>query len=970
MKGIRSHEIFSRLIPIILIIGTFIMITVFYILHKEKKHTISGANASINSSLYWVQREISELNNFSQINLEGIDIQYLSQIEKDKYFYQFSFNKDSLKLLNRPLNNLNEKSISKNVNDLLLDSIHTNDFITLIENNKSTYLAVVKIYINDKGNQDILLTLNKFPFDSLMLAVTGNLENTTFCGIKIDHKILLTPTINSCLQKNINDNLLSVNNTYQFECYYEGKSRNFIGKSEDLNDYIKITSISELVNYERIWVIVILITLILLLITVLSYNYNRNNQRAQLLEIKEAVIAISRKEFNHKLPDTYKGELGILAKAINEMGQFLKETYKDLEIRVIRRTSEISMRNAELRKTQRELLSQNHELRSTYEALKESREKYEKLIFHLEEEYIFYSQSINGDILFASPSVTKILGYEITEYRKLYDSLFTDNPINIIARERSLNSRNGIMQPKYLKEIFAKDSSTRILEISEVPIFNDDGQLVSIEGLAHDITERQKAEEVIKEQEEKYRMLFTHASDIIFLYEINKKTKKPGNIIEANNYMLEKMGYSIEELREKTPMKLLAAEIWEDDSVTDSEFIANDAKYERIWETKSGEVINVEISSHVFNIRKKSVAIAVARDITQRKQAEDEIRFINDELYNQKENLEALVDNLTQTQEQLVQSEKMAALGQLIAGIAHEINTPLGAIKASIGNLSDSLDHALGELPSLFQEQSLQSLRLFTKIFELSRKKSRELSSREKRQLKKEILKILMDKGVGDPDTLADLMVYLEIYEIDDDLITQLKNPDSLKVVRSARNFISLVKNTNTINLAVEKATKVVFALKKYAHRDAMGEKVSTDIIDSIETVLTLYNNQLKQGVEVVREYEKLPLVQCYQDEISQVWTNLIQNAIQAMKLEGTLTIYAHLEGNQLVVGFKDTGPGIDPDIKYKIFDPFFTTKKQGEGSGLGLDIVKKIIEKHDGTIDVESTMGEGANFFIKIPIE
>jgi two-component system NtrC family sensor kinase len=273
-------------------------------------------------------------------------------------------------------------------------------------------------------------------------------------------------------------------------------------------------------------------------------------------------------------------------------------------------------------------------------------------------------------------------------------------------------------------------------------------------------------------------------------------------------------------------------------------------------------------------------------------------------------------------------------------------------------------------LPSLFQEQSTESLQLFTKLFDLARKKSPDFSSREKRQLKKEITKSFSTYGFNDPDTLADLMIYLEIYEIDQELVAQLKIVDYLKVVRSARNFISLVKNTGTINLAVEKATKVVFALKKYAHRDTMGEKVSTDIIDSIETVLTLYNNQLKQGIEVVRNYGKLPLVRCYQDEISQVWTNLIQNAIQAMKQEGTLTITVLLEGNQLVASFKDSGPGIDPDIKAKIFEPFFTTKKQGEGSGLGLDIVRKIIEKHDGIVYVESNLNEGANFFIKIPIE
>jgi len=629
------------------------------------------------------------------------------------------------------------------------------------------------------------------------------------------------------------------------------------------------------------------------------------------------------------------------------------------------------MRKAELRKTQREILKQNHELKSAYEALKESRDKYEQLIEHLEDEYFFFSKATNGTLLFVSPSVKKILGYEVKEYRDLYGKLYTDNPINVHAREHEDKLKKGIPQPKYLIEVLDQKKQAKFLEISEVTVYSEEGKLVSIEGLAHDVTEQKKAEELIKEQEEKYRMLFTHASDFIIMYELDQKKKRVGKLIEANHYTLAKLGYSIEELREMTPLDLQAVEVWPEDGPEYDELTHSESTFERIWESKDGTLLDVEISAHSFRIRNQEVAIAIARDITERKRTEEEIRYVNEELINQKENLEALVDNLTQTQEQLVQSEKMAALGQLIAGIAHEINTPLGAIKASIGNLSDSLETALGELPSLLQTQSVENLKLFNEIFELSRKKTPELSSREKRQNRRETSALLKKAEITDADLLADTLVYLEIYSDSiEGLIHSLKMEDSLMVVRSARNFISLLKNSNTINIAVEKATKVVFALKKYAHRDALGERAETDLVDSIETVLTLYNNQLKQGVEIVREYEKLPLVKCYQDEVSQVWTNLLQNSIQAMRQEGTLTIKTHLHGEFVFISFKDTGPGIEPDIKDQIFDPFFTTKKQGEGSGLGLDIVKKIIDKHNGTITVDSNLGEGATFIIKLPVE
>lgn len=718
------------------------------------------------------------------------------------------------------------------------------------------------------------------------------------------------------------------------------------------------------------WLIIVLINIFLIGLFLYLHYRNRKIINAQVDSIRNVIEGIMQKEFDTKIDFGSSDKLNTLTQSLNQMTEHLKEDYKNLEIRVIRRTSEISMRNAELRKKQREILIQNNEIKDAYEALKQSREKYEKLVDHLQYKYIFYSQDPGGNLLFVSPSQKNILGYPTKEFRKNFLQLYTNNPINVEARQNSENSRKGILQKRYLIEILDVNGLAKLFEISEVPIFNEEGELVSVEGLAHDITERQKAEDRIKEQEEKYRMLFTHASDAIFLYELPSEKQKADRIIEANNYALEKLGYTIEELREMSILNLIDTNTLIEDKDRQPEFMFDDQNYERVWVAKNGSMLNFELSSHGFDINNKQMAIAVARDVTERKRAEDEIRFVNEELYNQKENLEALVDNLTQAQEQLVQSEKMAALGQLIAGIAHEINTPLGAIKASVGNLSESLKNALNELPSLLQSQSLDNLKLFTFIFDLSRKEQAKLSSREKRQLRRELANTLKQQKIDKADILADIFIYLNIFKADAELMAALKSDEALNVVRSARNFISLLKNSSTINIAVEKATKVVFALKKYAHRDAEGDKVSTDIIDGIETVLTLYNNQLKQGIEVERNYEKLPLVNCFQDEISQVWTNLIQNAIQAMKHEGTLTITAELEYDEVCVSFKDTGEGIGPDIKDRIFEPFFTTKKQGEGSGMGLDIVKKIIDKHNGTITVESQLGEGATFITKIPLK
>ncbi|MBA7565922.1 Adaptive-response sensory-kinase SasA [subsurface metagenome] len=967
-KNTTRTIIFLSLLPVLLLVVGILRHWSRFSIEK-----IEYANHATESIRDAIQNRIARIYDIALIDEKEVSFENLSVLNKEFIVVLFKlFGKDVF-TIEKSTDTIADSSINLLINQLINKQKLKNEFffLKIIEEKKTFHFSACKLFLADEEIKSGIIIIGPLPVNRLLFSLSKVYYKIKISALKMDDVIVSSPSNNPCLIHVINDpSIWKENRNYFFKYRTSERNGKYLSISHIISENIMLKTLFINHSIPRSYVLMIsLFSFLIVFLAIIILLANKSILNKKISELNKVVESISQKDFDTKVTADYSGELGILARSINKMSLQLKEVYENLEIKVIRRTSEISMRNAELRKKQREILKQNHELKLAYEALKESREKYEKLIEHLEEEYIFYSQSVKGDLLFVSPSVKKILGYNVKEFRKLNDTLYTNNPINKNARKRSENSRKGIVQPKYQKEIFDIRKQPKILEVSEVPVFNEAGQLVSVEGLAHDITERQKAEELIKEQEEKYRMLFTHASEIILLYEINKKTKKVENIIEANNYAIEKLGFSAKELRKMTLLELNASEIGQDNDDEIEEYLADGKEYERAWNAKEGDIIDVEISSHSFHMKNKHVAIAVARDITERKKAEEEIRFINEELYNQKENLEALVDNLTQTQEQLVQSEKMAALGQLIAGIAHEINTPLGAIKASIGNLSDSLNVALDELPSLFQQQSKDNLKFFTYLFGLTNNKSPELSSREKRQKKRELTKTLKENNINQANILADLLIYVNVFEMNDALGNYLKLPDAVKVIRSVRSFISLLKNTNTINLAVEKATKTVFALKKYAHRDSEGEKVSTDIIDGIETVLTLYHNQLKQGIVIKKNYGKLPLVKCYQDEISQVWTNLIQNAIQAMDQEGTLTISTRDERNMIFVSFRDTGAGIAPDIKDKIFDPFFTTKKQGEGSGLGLDIVKKIIEKHNGNIEVESELGEGATFIIHIPV-
>ena len=196
------------------------------------------------------------------------------------------------------------------------------------------------------------------------------------------------------------------------------------------------------------------------------------------------------------------------------------------------------------------------------------------------------------------------------------------------------------------------------------------------------------------------------------------------------------------------------------------------------------------------------------------------------------------------------------------------------------------------------------------------------------------------------------------MYDKFDKYISILKTDKGEEILENVYELSSIYSSSENISIAAERASKVVFALKSFAHFDKTGEPVEADITEGIETVLTLYHNMLKQGIELEKDFRAKPVIKCFPDELNQVWTNLIHNAIQAMDGKGKLKIKIDEDDKNVIVSVTDSGRGIPEEIKDRIFEPFFTTKPQGEGSGLGLDIVRKIIEKHKGKIEFESVAG------------
>ena len=343
--------------------------------------------------------------------------------------------------------------------------------------------------------------------------------------------------------------------------------------------------------------------------------------------------------------------------------------------------------------------------------------------------------------------------------------------------------------------------------------------------------------------------------------------------------------------------------------------------------------------------------------------------YIN-QLKSQTRDLKTTVKELKLAQQQLIQQEKLAALGQLVAGVAHEINTPLGAIQASVGNNNKALMAAISELPKLSEYLNPEEKKTFFQFLERAMGSKPIYSSSEKRPLKRQIAKQLKEYSVDNARNTADLLIDIGVTQ-DKDIelcLPLLQNTHVDWTLTLAYNLTRLLGNNRTITTSVEKASKVVFALKNYARFDSSGEKQLAQIEEGIETVLEIYHNQLKQNIEVVRNYQDTPEIMCYPDELIQVWTNLIHNGIQAMKGGGKLVLATSLKNNGIKVEITDSGSGIPTDVKEQIFEAFFTTKPAGEGSGLGLHISKKIVDKHDGSINVESQPGK-TKFTVWLPL-
>jgi two-component system NtrC family sensor kinase len=354
---------------------------------------------------------------------------------------------------------------------------------------------------------------------------------------------------------------------------------------------------------------------------------------------------------------------------------------------------------------------------------------------------------------------------------------------------------------------------------------------------------------------------------------------------------------------------------------------------------------------------------------------EQRVRERTAELERANAETERALRELGAAQGQLINSEKMAGLGLLVAGIAHEVNSPAAAIVGLVDALQDTvkrLGHCASDL--FVAGMPAASLRRYFEIVDgmLPEMTTAPLSGTIEARQRAKRLKIML---AGNPDADIASAMLAEVGDLGETIAKELPaiaaGSSLAPLAGYLRELAFLARAAGTIRTAIGSIRRIVGALKRYSRLDEAPLE-RADVHAGIEDTLVILSHQLKYdeiGINVKRSYGKLPPITAYVGELNQVWTNLIHNAAQAMDNRGELLIETTVVDGDVQVAIQDSGPGMPAETIARVFEPFFTTKSKAEGTGLGLSISARIIEKHGGTISVTSEPGR-TRFTIRLPVD
>jgi PAS domain S-box-containing protein len=608
-------------------------------------------------------------------------------------------------------------------------------------------------------------------------------------------------------------------------------------------------------------------------------------------------------------------------------------------------------------------------------ALRESEAKFRSVMESAIDAII--SGDAEGDIRSWNSAATALFGF--TEAEAI------GRPIEIIIPERFREAhRQGMHRvtsggPSHVigktVELAAirKDGSEFPVELSLATWFLDDTRYYT--GIIRDISERKQAEQ-------KFRSVTESAIDAII------SADHTGVIVSWNSAATRILGFAEEEAIGRR-LEMIIPERFHDlhrngmaRFTETGEAHVIGSTVELFARTKSGEEVPIELSLSTWTVRDERYFTGIIRDIGERKRAEAALRASEQALRDKTEELrrknQVLEDTLTQLNEahnQLIIQEKMASLGKLSAGMAHEINNPASSAQRGAAQLQalfsqlQNVHLRLGQLQ--LNESQLEHLVTLYRLVRERARKPVELNALVRSDRESELETWLANRDLDTSGEVAPALVDLG-YGADElqSLEELFPGQQFSLVVDWLSCMYGIYSLVDGIGLGTGRIVEIVKALKSYTYMDQAPVQ-SVDVREGLDNTLIILHNKLKGGVEVVKDYaEDLPEIQAFASELNQVWTNLIDNAIDAMNGSGTLTLRVRREGPWVAVEIEDDGPGIPEDIQSSIFDPFFTTKGPGEGTGLGLNISRNlIVQRHHGQISVRSRPGSTC-FKVCLPID
>jgi PAS domain S-box-containing protein len=518
-----------------------------------------------------------------------------------------------------------------------------------------------------------------------------------------------------------------------------------------------------------------------------------------------------------------------------------------------------------------------------------------------------------------------------------------------------------------------KDGTEFPVELSLATWFLDDKRYYT--GIIRDISERKQAEQ-------KFRSVTESAIDAII------SADHRGEIVSWNKAATSILGYTEEEAVGRRLELIIPKRFHEahrngmERYTKTGEGHVIGSTVELAARTKSGEEVPIELSLSTWTVRDDRYYTGIIRDIGERKEAEEAIRQSEqtlrertEELKKKNDTLEGTLNQLNEMHNQLIIQEKMASLGKLSAGMAHELNNPAAAAQRGAAQLqalfSKWQDTQLRMAELRLEEKQVKQVIALDQIAKDRARNPADLTALARSDTEAALEEWLHKLNIDTTGELVPALVSLGYDQPDLEALAKVFTLAQFAVVIDWLSFkYAIYSLVDEIGLGTGRIVELVKALKTYTYMDQAPVQ-SVDVREGLDNTLIILHNKLKRGVDVVKEYtEDLPVIEAYASELNQVWTNIIDNAIDAMDGEGTLIVRTRWEDPWVVVEIEDDGQGIPEENQSKIFDPFFTTKGPGEGTGLGLNISRNlIVQKHHGQISVKSKPGSTC-FAVRIPID